>query len=191
MADVTVEQGTYIQFSGSGISPADPATSWFVNASPTPTIIAITMASVADTAARQSAIADLGENRAPTYSVYLSTDHTGETPVIGGTSELYWLPSNSATPANSNVAGNSGLDAAAPGGALGSITLAEFLEWAIPIGTLKHHDGVAVHNGPINLSFDPGSRFGQLLWVNNSGDVYEADNVEHHCIFVPNKGDVA
>ena len=81
-------------------------------------------------------------------------------------------------------AGNSGADAAAPDGALGSITLAEFRRWAIPIGNLIVHDGAVVQNGYVGELMPP-SRYGQLLVVNESGDAFEADDVEMHQVLNP------
>src|SRR5690349_8559037 len=82
------------------------------------------------------------------------TDFTGGSPSATGTIDLYWAPSSSATQANGNVAGNSGADAAAPDGALGSITLDEFLKQCQRIGTLFTHDGASVQVGYVG-TFSP------------------------------------
>jgi len=135
-------------------------------------------------AARQSIKADLGTPRAPKYALYAAVDFTGETPTATGKVDYYWAPSTNATQANGNIAGNSGADAACPDGALGSITLAEFLEQCIPIGSLKTHDGASVQNGFVGYLLPP-TQWGQLIEVNNSGDAFEADDVEHHAVLVP------
>jgi len=83
-----------------------------------------------------------------------------------------------------NVAGNSGGDAACPDGALGAITLAEFLNQCLFIGSLITHDGACVQNGLVGV-FSPPSRYGQLIVVNKSGDAFEADDVEMHQVMNP------
>lgn len=173
---------TQIRFFVSGsFSPADAATNWTIG---TPTDVALTLASVANDAGRQSAKADLGENRARQYAVFGCVDFTGETPTAGETIEYYWAPSTSVTAANGNVAGNSGNDAAAPDGALGSITLDEFIAQCQFIGVLSIHDGASVQNGFVGV-FSPVSRYGQLVVVNRSGDAFEADDVEMHQVMNP------
>jgi hypothetical protein len=97
---------------------------------------------------------------------------------------MFSYTSTHATAANGNVAGNSGLDAYAPDGALGSLTLADFIALCQPIGSLPVHDGVSVQNGFVGV-FCPTTRYGQLVVVNNSGDAFEADDVENHCVLTP------
>jgi hypothetical protein len=162
-------------------SPVDPATNWTIG---TPTDVALTLSAVADAAGRQSLKVDIGALRARQYSVFGCVDFTGETPTAGKTIDYYWAPSTSATQANGNVAGNSGADAACPDGALGSITLAEFLKQCLYIGSLVIHDGAVVQNGFVGI-FSPPTRYGQLIVVNNSGDAFEADDVEMHQIMLP------
>lgn len=111
-------------------------------------------------------------------------DFTGETPGNSGRIDYYWAPSTSGTQGNGNVAGNSGADAAAPGGALGSITLSEFVAQCIYIGSLSCHDGASVQNGYVGV-LRPTGRYGQLIVVNNTADVTEADDVENHVVFNP------
>lgn len=186
MPDVTLEVGTAIAFGVSGsFSPADPATQHAAAITDL-----ITLASLANGAGRQSDKVDLGANRAPRYAVMGAFDFTGETPTAGGRMDVYWAPSTSGTQANGNVAGNSGADAAAPGGALGSITLPEFLAQCEYIGSLVVHDGAVVQNGPLGV-FTPATRYGQIVVVNNSGDALEADDVENHVVLVPIIDDVA
>ena len=95
-----------------------------------------------------------------------------------------------ATAGNGNVAGNSGADAAAPGGALGSITLDEFVQQCIKIGSLVVHDGAVVQNGHVGILVPP-TRYGQIIVYNNSGDAFEADNVEMAVWLTPLVDDVA
>ena len=180
--EVLVKQGTQIRFFVTGsFSPADAGTNFTVG---TPTDVVLTLASVVDAAGRQSTKVDLGATRAAQYSVFGAVDFTGETPTAGTTVDYYWAPSASTTQGTGNIAGNSGADAAAPGGALGSITLAEFILQCQFIGSLVCHDGASVQNGYVG-TFSPSERYGQLIVVNNSGDAFEADDVEMHQVMNP------
>lgn len=180
--EILLKVGAQIRFCVAGsFSPADAGTNWTIG---TPTDAAITLAGVANGAGRQSIKIDLGATRAKAYEVLGCVDFTDETPSATGTVDYYWAPSTSGTGANGNVAGNSGADAACPDGALGSITLAEFLKQCQWIGQLPCHDGASVQNGLVGV-FSPSSRYGQLIVVNNSGDAFEADDVEMHQVFNP------
>ncbi len=188
MADITVEVGTQIRFFISGsFSPVDPATDLTIG---TPTDVVLTSTSLADTAGRQSDKFDFGANRAHSYECLASEDFTGEVPTIGERLDYYFAPSTHTTQANGNVAGNSGADGVAPDGALGSISLAEFLKLCDYIGSLIVHDGGVVQTGKVGV-FSPSSRYGQLIKVNESGDVLEADDIESHVVFNPLVDDVA
>jgi len=180
--EVHVKVGTQIRFFVTGsFSQADAATNWTIG---TPTDVVLTLNAVAAAAGRQSDKIDLGATRAPEYEVLGCVDFTGETITTPGTVDYYWAPSTSTTQANGNVAGNSGGDADAPGGALGSITLAEFLKQCQFIGSLVLHDGASVQNGPIGR-FSPSGRYGQLVVVNNCDSAFEADDVEMHQVMNP------
>jgi hypothetical protein len=185
--DVAGNSLTQIRFFVTGsFSPADAATNWTIG---TPTDVVLTLASLANGAGRQSDKVDLGAVRADRYAVFGCVDFTGETPTDGNTVDYYWLPSTHTTQANGNIAGNSGADAAAPGGALGAITLAQMILQAQFIGSLVVHDGAGggggvVQNAPVGV-FSPMERYGQLLVVNNSGDAFEADDVEMHQVMNP------
>jgi len=182
-SELRIKEGTQIRFFVTGsFSPADDGTNWTEG---TPTDVALTLSGLADAAGRQSLKVDLGATRPPTLALLGCVDFTGETPTANTTVDYYWAPSTSSTQANGNVAGNSGADAACPDGALGTITLAEFLELCIPIGSLAVHDGASVQNGFVGWLSSP-TRYGQLIVVNNSGDAFEADDVEMHQVLTPN-----
>jgi hypothetical protein len=180
--EVLYKVGTQIRFCVSGsFSPADNGTNWSIGS---PTNVTLTLASLAAATGRQSAKVDLGATRAPAYELLGCVDYTGETPAVGGTIDYYWAPSTSSTQGDGNVAGNSGADGACPDGALGSITLAEFLRVCMYIGSLTVHDGGVVQNGFVGV-FSPSSRYGQLIVVNNSSDIFENDDVENHQVMNP------
>lgn len=181
--DVLVKQGTQIRFFVTGsFSPADAGTNF---TSGTPTDVALTLASVADAAGRQSLKVDLGAARASRYSVFGCVDFTGETPTSGGTVDYYWAPSAHVTQATGNIAGNSGADAALVDGATTtSITVAEFIKQCQFIGKLTVTDDATVQVGYVG-TFSPAERYGQMIVVNNSGDAFEADDVEAHTVMNP------
>lgn len=188
MSDVTVEVGTQLIFDvTASFSPADSGTDWTVG---TPTDVVLTLSALADDAGRQSDKCDLGANRAEEYDCAIAVDFTGETPTAGERVDVYWAPSTSGTQANGNVAGNSGADGACPDGALGSITLDEFLAQCDFIGSLVVHDGASVQVASVG-TLVPTTRYGQIIVVNRSGDAFEADNVEMAVWLTPIIKDVA
>ena len=163
-------------------NPADDGTNWTDNLE---TIdAALTLNALANGSGRQSIKVDLLTPRAGKYALFGCVDFTGETPTQGLSVDYYWAPSTDATGAEGNVAGNSGADAACPDGALGSLTLADFIAICIPIGSLKVHDGASVQNGFVGYLYPP-TQWGQLVVVNSSGDAFEADDVENHQVLVP------
>jgi len=177
-----VSVGTQIRFFVTGsFSPADAGTNWTIG---TPTDVVLTLSALATAAGRQSAKVDLGAARSALYEVLGCVDFTGETPSADVSVDYYWAPSTSTTTGTGNVAGNSGSDAAAPDGAVGSPTLAEFLALCQYIGSLSTSNNASVQNGIVGV-FAPSSRYGQLIVVNNSGDAFEADDVEMHQVFNP------
>lgn len=179
-SEVLTKYGDQWCFCVSGsLSPADSATDMRIG---TPTNVDCTMSGIADGAGRQSAKMDFSEKWGNEIVVHAAFDFTGETPTTAEVVELYFAGSPSSTAAQGNVAGNSGADAAAPGGALGSITLAEMVKQCQFIGTFVVHDGGVVQNGYVGR-FIPEHRYGQLIVKNESGDAFEADNVEHHVTF--------
>lgn len=180
---VLVTVGTQIRFCvTASYSPTDPGTDFTIG---TPTDVALTLSAIASAAGRQSLKVDLGATRAPLYDVMAAIDFTGETPTVGLSVDLYWAPSTSTTQGTGNVAGNSGGDAGCPDGALGSITLAEFVKQCVYIGSLIVHDGAVVQNGYVG-SFASPTRYGQMIVVNSSGDAFEASNVEMAVFMTPN-----
>ena len=177
-----VKVGTQIRFFVTGsFSPVDAATNWTIGS---PTDVVLTLAAVAAAAGRQSTKVDLGATRAREYELLGCVDFSGETITAPGTVDYYWAPSTNATEANGNVAGNSGADGDAPAGALGSITLAEFIKQCEFIGSLVLHDGAVVQNGLVGV-FSPSQRYGQLVVVNNCDSAFEADDVEMHQVLNP------
>ncbi len=144
----------------------------------------ITCAGVANGAGRQSDKIDLGALRAELYAVYGVPDFTGEVPLLTGSVEAFWAPSPSATQGNGNLGGNSGADGDAPDGALGTLLFDEFTLLCQFVGSFSMHDGVVVQNGLLGI-FSPWDRYGQLVIGNQSGDVFEDDDIEMHWVLRP------
>lgn len=184
--EVLVKTGTQIRFSGSGFNPTNSGTNYTIGV---PTDVSLSLASVANGTGRQSAKADLGATRAMEFAIHAAVDFTGEIPTAGERVDFYWAPSTSGTTGNGNVAGNSGSDAAAPDGALGAITLTEFVRQCQFIGSLIVHDGGSVQNGFVGR-LSPAERYGQLIVVNESGVAFEAANVEAHVVMNPIVGEI-
>jgi len=166
------------------LNPADDGTNFTDDIGTDTCDVVLTLAGVAAAAGRQSDKVDLGALRAEEYLLVGVVDFTGETITTPGRVDYYWAPSTNGTAANSNVAGNSGVDADAPDGALGGITLAEFLKQCVFIGPLVLHDGAAVQCGPVGV-LRATTRYGQLIVVNNCDSAFEDDDVEMHQVLQP------
>lgn len=181
--EVLVKQGTQIVFGAAASwNPADNGTNFAVGDAITDEM---GMSAVANGAGVQSIKIDLGATRAARYSVFAVVDFTGETPTSGKGVEYYWAPSASGTQATGNIAGNSGADAAlVDGPTTTGITVGEFAHQCQQIGVLIVTDDATVQAGYVG-TFSPAERYGQMILVNNGGDVFEADEVEMHIVMNP------
>ena len=191
MSDITVEVGAQFAFYVAGTYSATDTGTDFEIATGTTIDVVLTLSGVADGAAQQSAKADLGANRAKNYECLVTVDFTGEAPTLGQTVDIYWAPSTSGTAAKGNVAGNSGLDGVAPAGAVpATLTDDQFVLMCDYIGSLVITEDNEVQNGKVGV-FSPSGRYGQIILFNNSGDVFETDNVEMAVFLTPIRDDVA
>jgi len=148
----------------------------------TPTTCQLSLASVADTAARQSTKVDLGANRAPTYKVRAAFEMAA-TPTAGDMIELYWAPSSSATAGTGNAGAVSGADGAYTGyssNLAASVRQLEFI--GIFICTAQITGTVQVAECGI---FVPSERYGSLVVKNESNAAFHSDDVECHVVFDP------
>lgn len=137
----------------------------------------IDVANLSSDAARQSVKADLGAVRAAQFSVDMTVEPATD-PAAGGTIDLYWSESHSATAAVGNIAGTSGADAAYTGYA--TMTLQEGLDQMIFIGSLLlgvQNDVDGVQIGHVGV-FSPKQRYGVLVVHNNSSVALHSDSVE-------------
>jgi hypothetical protein len=187
MATVTLTVGTQISFGDHAGDFAGGAAKTSIEQG-TPTDVQLSLASVANTAGRESANFDFGANRAPKYSI-MATLEFAATPTSGAEVELYLAPSPDATAANGNPMQIDGADAAAPSG-IG--TLAELVAACKPIGTFKCTDD-ATTNVQVAYcgTFSPPERYGILIVKNESGAAIHSDDVECNIIFTPISPDVS
>lgn len=134
----------------------------------------ISMASVANGAARQGTKIDLGATIAALLAVY-ATIEMAATPVAGQTIDLYWAPSDSATAGTDNPANVTGTDAAYTGY---SSNVAASVKQLLFIGSLvlTAQATATVQAGFVGV-FRPPNRYGSLVVVNNGGSsVHSSDS---------------
>ena len=166
------------------LDPADDGTNLTDDIGTDTVDVEIDLDAIATAEARQSAKADLGATRALYYNVMASIDFTDETPTDGAVVEFYWAPSTNATAANGNIDGNSGTDADVPSGVVSGVSDDEFVKHCVFIGILTTNADGGVVTGYVGR-LSPPTRYGQLIVFNKSGDVFEADAVESHVVFMP------
>ena len=142
----------------------------------------LSMASVANNAARQSAKVDLGSVRAQAYALRAALEFAA-TPTAGNTVEFYWAPSQSATAGNGNPANASGSDAAYSGY---SSNLDASVKQLIFIGsmivTAQATATVQVAEAGMLV---PTERYGSLIVYNKSGAAIHSDDVECNIVLDP------
>jgi hypothetical protein len=146
------------------------------------TEVQITLAALADGAARQSAKVDLGEHRAAEYHVRAAFE-IAATPTAGDVIELYWAPSQHATAANGNPGGASGADAAYAGYASNMAASVLQLQF-IGVFVCTANATATVQVGEVGV-FSPPERYGSLIVRNESNAALHADDVEIHVVFDP------
>lgn len=149
----------------------------------TPTDVQLSLASVADTAARQSAKVDLGATRAHLYSCMAAIEFASSGLTANSVVTMYWAPSPDATAANGNPAGISGSDAAYTGY---SSNLADSLHQLVRIGdfVVTGQATTTVQVAAVGV-FAPQERYGSLVVENNSGAAIHSDDVECHVVLTP------
>lgn len=143
---------------------------------------AITLASLANGSYRQSAKIDLGATFPEEYRVSASLEF-GATPTSGARCDVYWVPSSDADAGDDNAAAASGTNASYTGyssnpaaAVLQAVFLGSFVCTAQATGT--------VQRGEI-ASFYPKSRYGSIIYFNNSGAAMHSTN-DNQCItFTP------
>ena len=180
-SEVLLKVGTQISFGDHAGDFVGGATKSSIEIG-TPTDVQLALASVGDTAGRESAKVDLGATRARQFSVMASFEFA-LTPVTGELVELYWAPSPESVAANGNLMNIDGVDAAAVSG-IG--TLAELVAVSQPIGVFVCTNDATtnVQTGVIGI-FSPAERYGILIVKNESGAAFHSDDVECNIVFNP------
>lgn len=137
---------------------------------------------VADTAARQSAQADLGATRARQFQMSAALE-MALTPTTGEVVDFYWVASNQPVAGDGNPGYATGADAAYAGGVA---TLAEGLKQLIYVGSMvMSADATATVQVAVIGVFSPPTRYGSLVVVNESGAAFHSDAVETHIVMDP------
>jgi len=148
----------------------------------TPTDVQLSLASVANNAARQSAKADLGANRAEAYAAYAAFEFAA-TPTAGNVVELWWNPSHSTTAGTANVGGCSGSDAAYSGYSSNLDASIKQLQY-IGDFVCTAQATATVQVVRVGVLY-PEHRHGSLVVYNRSGAAFHSDDVECHVVLDP------
>lgn len=146
---------------------------------------AITLASLANNAARQAVKLDLGATRAERYLVK-ATFELAATPTSGNTIDLYWAPSTSATAGTDNPGNVTGADAAYAGY---SANLDASLKQLVFIGSFICTVQVtATVQAGIVGSLVPTTRYGSLVVYNRSGAALHSTETNQAITLLPIEG---
>lgn len=143
---------------------------------------AITLASIANAAARQGAKGDLGATRAQRWAVRLQLN-MDSAPANGAVVELWWSSSSSGTAGTDNTGGASGTDAAYSGTAGGAVAATKYQLQLIGVMPLTADADSIVQIK--EFIFTPTQRYGMPVLVNLSGQALEGDDDSHSITFTP------
>ena len=154
----------------------------------TPTEVELALIDLLDTAAEQSAIADLGAARAARYVVTACIEYEVAAPTTGTFIEFYWAATGQATAAN----GNPGFTTGVVGPYTGTpADLDEALAQLQPIGSLQVTADIEFQIADIG-TFSPTHRYGMLIVVNETGQtICDTDVVESAVVMTPIVDDIA
>ena len=142
----------------------------------------LTMASIANDAARQGAKGDLGALRAARYS-FLVENNMDVIPNAGRTLEYWWSSSPSATAGTQNTGACSGTDSAYTGSTGGSIdeTKAQLQYVGVLVLTPDADTVIQIQE----FIFFPLQQYGMPVLVNKSGQALEGDDDSHRITVTP------
>lgn len=145
-----------------------------------PTVVDLSLSSILDGAAKNSDQVDLGANRPSRISVTAAIEWFAAV-TAGNTVDFYWSPSSNSNVAAGNPGNPDGVDGAYTGD--GGGTVDESVPQMILIGSLITTDLQGVQIGHIG-TFEPPSRYGQLVVVNKSGTTLcGTDDIESSILF--------
>ena len=144
--------------------------------------VQLAVASVANTAARQSAKFDFGDKWARQYAIRGALE-LALTPANGEVCEIYIGYSQTATAANGNMGNLSGVDGVYTGYSSNLADTVKQLDW---IGNFVCTDDAT---GTVQIAycrtFRPKARYGCVVFKNESGASIHSDDVECHIVFDP------
>jgi len=143
---------------------------------------AITLASIANAAARQGAKGDLGANRAARWSVLVEIN-MDVAPAAGAFIEFWWSASPSAVAATQNTGACSGADAAYAGSAGGTVDQTKYQLQLIGSLVLTPDADAVVQRQ--EFAFMPLQRYGMPVLVNKGGQALEGDDDSHSITLTP------
>lgn len=146
---------------------------------------AITLASLANAAGRQSVKLDLGLTRAAFYDVFLDIEMAA-TPTAGNSVDGYWAPSVNATAGTDNPANVTGADAAYAGYSSNLTATLPQLQF-IGSGILTAQATATVQKLYMGR-FSPAQRYGSLVVVNNGGSAVHTSDANCQVRLVPVEG---
>jgi hypothetical protein len=148
---------------------------------------AITLASLANAAARQAVKLDLGATRADFWEVK-ATFEIAATPTAGNTIDLYWAPSSSATAGTDNPGNTTGTDASYAGY---SSNLTATLPQLQFIGSFVcTAQATATVQAATVGRFQPAQRYGNLVVMNNSAASLHSTETNQAITLMPIEGTV-
>lgn len=143
---------------------------------------AITLTSVANNAARESAKIDFGATRARFYKVYMDAEMAA-TPTAGSTIEVWLNPSSSATAGTDNCGGCGGADAAYTGYSSNLDASIVQLEYVGALVTTAQATAT-VQRGYVGIAFLP-QRYASIVVYNKSGAAFHSSATNIVIRFVP------
>ena len=142
----------------------------------------IDLTSVATTAARQGAKADLGATRAAVFAVTVAIEYD-VAPTSGNVCSIWWAPSPSATVGDVNPGGCTGADAAYTGTA--GDALADSILQLTLIGNLVCTSDAAAVVQFQTFMFSPEHRYGSVVVWNEADQALEGDAIEMGIALTP------
>lgn len=143
----------------------------------------IDLTSLATTAARQGAKADLGATRAHAFTVFVGIEFD-VAPASGETVDFYLAPSSSATAGNANPGGCTGADAAYTGTAGDSMD--DSIKQLDYIGSLVATADAATVVQYQKIGIIPNTmRYASIVVDNNTSQAFEGDAVEMFVALIP------
>lgn len=149
---------------------------------------AITLASLANGSARQSAKIDLGATRARTYAVK-ATFEMAATPTDGLPIDLYWAPSSSPTAGTDNPGGVSGTDAAYAGYSSNLASAIKQLQFIGSFICTVQVTATVQNQDPVG-TFAPKHRYGSLVVYNRSGAAIHSSDTNCEIALTPDEDTV-